>query len=50
MSKKPPDPAPPPKRSGEDRAFRDLLKKLVAVPKKEIDELMAQRKRRKRRK
>ena len=38
MSKKGPDPSPPPKRSEEDRKFFDLLKKLVQVPKSEIDE------------
>jgi hypothetical protein len=46
MSKKNPDPSPPPKRTAEDKKFFDLLKKLVRVPKKEMDELMAQRKRR----
>ena len=50
MSKKGPDPSPPPKRTAEDRKFFDLLKKLVQVPKGEVDALEAKRKRRKRRK
>ena len=51
MSKKPPDPSPPPKRTAEDRKFFDLLKKLVQVPKGEVDEKRAEhRKTRKRRK
>ena len=50
MSKKPPDPSPPPKRTAEDRKFFDLLKKLVQVPKGEIDALeIERRKRRKQR-
>jgi hypothetical protein len=38
---------PPP--SEEEGRFKDLLRKLVAVPRKELDEKMAERKRRKRR-
>ena len=49
MSKKQPDPSPPPKRTAEDRNFLDLLKKLVRVPKKEVDALVVQRTKRKRR-
>ena len=36
--KKNPDPSPPPKRSKEEKRFRGLLKKLVAVPIAEIHE------------
>jgi len=51
MSKKGPDPSPPPKRRAEDKKFFDLLKKLVEVPKGEVDEKRAEhRKQRKRRK
>ena len=51
MSKKPPDPSPPPKQTAEDRKFLDLLKKLVRVPKDEVDEKRAEhRKSRRRRK
>ena len=51
MSKKGPDPSPPPKRMAEDKKFFDLLKKLVAVPKSEVDAKVAEhRKTRKRRK
>jgi hypothetical protein len=39
-------PHPPP--TEEERRFKDLLRKLVAVPRKELDEKMAERKRRKR--
>jgi hypothetical protein len=35
--------------SEEQTRFKDLLRKLVAVPKQELDEKMAERKRRKRR-
>ena len=49
MSKKGPDPSPPPKRTAEDRKFFDLLKKLVAVPKEELDAKLAEHKKRKRR-
>jgi hypothetical protein len=50
MSKKGPDPSPPPGRTAEDRKFFDLLKKLVQVPKGEIDKKRAEhRKTRKRR-
>ena len=50
MNKKPPDPSPPPKRTAEDRKFFDLLKKLVQVPKGEVDEKRPEhRKTRKRR-
>jgi hypothetical protein len=50
MSKKPPDPSPPPKRTAEDQKFFGLLKKLVQVPKSEVDEKRAEhRKTRKRR-
>jgi hypothetical protein len=38
VMKKQPDPSPPPKRSKEDRQFRSLLKKLVAIPAAEIQE------------
>jgi hypothetical protein len=48
MSKSPPDPSPPPKRTAEDRKFFDLLKKLVQVPKGEVDALEAQRQKRSR--
>ena len=39
MSKAAPNPSPPPKpkRTAEDRKFFDLLKKLVRVPKTEVD-------------
>jgi hypothetical protein len=37
MTKRP-DPSPPPKRSSEDRRFRGLLRKLVAVPVAEVHE------------
>jgi hypothetical protein len=33
---------PPPARSKEDKAFRDLLGKLVRVPKEEVDEKKVQ--------
>ena len=49
MSKKPPDPSPPPKRTAEDRKFFDLLKKLVQVPKEELDAKRAAHPKRKRR-
>jgi hypothetical protein len=39
----------PPPLTDESRRFTDLLRKLVAVPRKELDEKMAERKRRKRR-
>ena len=48
MSKKAPDPSPPPKRTAEDRKFFDLLKKLVMVPKSEVDQQRAERKRKRR--
>ena len=50
MTKKPPDPSPPPKRTPEDNAFRSLLKKLVAVPREEVQKMEAERMRRRRRK
>lgn len=51
MSKKqPPDPSPPPKDSGETGRFKDLLRRLVRVPKEEVNAAEATRKRRKRRK
>jgi hypothetical protein len=50
MSKKPPDPSPPPRDSEETARFKDLLRRLVAVPKAEVDKQEAARKRRKRRK
>jgi hypothetical protein len=50
MSKKGPDPSPPPKRTAEDKKFFDLLKKLVQVPKGEVDALEGERKKRKRKK
>jgi hypothetical protein len=50
MSKKGPDPSPPPKRTAEDRKFFDLLKKLVAVPREEVQKMDADRAKRKRRK
>ena len=43
MSKKLPDPSPPPKRTAEDRKFFDLLKKLVRVPKGEVDAKVRER-------
>jgi hypothetical protein len=46
---KQPDPSPPPKASQEERQFKSLLRRLVAVPKGELDDKMAERKRRKRR-
>ena len=46
MSKRPPDPSPPPKRTAGDRKFFDLLKKLVQVPKDEVDAMEAERKKR----
>ena len=49
MSKKAPGPSPPPKRTAEDRKFFDLLKKLVRVPKEEVNALETQRTKRKRR-
>ena len=49
MSKKNPDSSPPPKRTAEDRKFFDLLKKLVQVPKGEVDAKLAEHPRRKRR-
>ena len=49
MSKKGPDPSPPPKRTAEDRKFFDLLKKLVAVPKAEVDAKRKEREKRRRR-
>jgi hypothetical protein len=49
MSKKNPDPSPPPKRTAEDKKFFDLLKKLVQVPKEEVDAKRAEREKRKRR-
>ncbi len=49
--KKNPDPSPPPKRSKEDRLFKSLLRKLVAVPREEIEhQHKAYRRRRKTRK
>ena len=42
MSKKPTD-RPPPKQSAEEKAFHDLLKKLVQVPHEEIEALRAER-------
>ena len=48
MSKKPPDPSPPPKRTAEDRKFFDLLKKLVHVPKGEVDAKRAERQKQRR--
>jgi hypothetical protein len=41
MSKKTPDAAPPPKGSEEDRRFKSLLRKLVAVPRSEVEEKRA---------
>jgi hypothetical protein len=49
MSKAAPDPSPPPKRTAEDKKFFDLLKKLVRVPKGEVDALEADRRKRARR-
>ena len=49
MSKRGPDPSPPPKRTAEDRKFFDLLKKLVQVPKGEVDALEAERRKRRNR-
>ena len=43
MSKKPLDPSPPPKLTAEDKKFFDLLKKLVQVPKGEVDALETER-------
>jgi hypothetical protein len=49
---KQPDPSPPPKKaSGEERRFKNLLRKLLAVPKEEVDALeIARRKQREQRK
>ena len=49
MSKKSPDPSPPPKRTSEDRKFFDLLKKLVRVPKGEVDAMEVERRKKQRR-
>ena len=49
MSKKAPDPSSPPKRTAEDRTFFDLLKKLVQVPKGEIDQKRREHKKARRR-
>jgi hypothetical protein len=44
MARKKPHPPP----TDEDRRFKDLLRKLVAVPKVEIDDKVAERKHRRR--
>jgi len=49
MSKAAPDPSPPPKRTAEDKKFFDLLKKLVQVPKGEVDEKLAEHRKTRRR-
>lgn len=48
MSKKPPDPSPPPKGSEEAR-FKSLLRKLVQVPKDEVDSKVVEHRKRRRR-
>ena len=42
MSKAAPDLSPPPKRTAQDRKIFELLKKVVQVPKEEVDEKRAE--------
>ncbi len=50
MKKNAPDPSPPPKLTPEERRFKGLLRKLVAVPISEIHEKRKEYRKRRRNK